>query len=135
MSVRSGTEHGSFSIDWYQKKDAFDISLFGPLGVGIASINGDAASATLMVPGDPPLVASDADDLLHRGLGLDLPVGPMQFWVRGVPAPGTHTKTRGGMKQMGWTIEYLDFAGDLPRRIRLTRPEAKITLVVTQWQN
>lgn len=133
LGVSAGLERGNFTIDWQQERNAYRINLLGPMGVGVARIEGDDDQVTLNLPGESPVTASNANDLLLATLGLDIPVKPMRYWVRGKPAPGAWRKTPSGIRQQGWNIEYLEFEEDLPVRIRLTRPEVRLVMVVKAW--
>ncbi len=90
--------------------------------------------ATLDVPGDPPVSARSADELLFQSTGLALPVTPLRYWVRGKPAPGAFSRTESGFVQSGWTVEYLGFEQGLPTRMRIERPEVRLILVVRGWE-
>lgn len=133
LGVVAQGQSGSFTIEWSQHQDAFEISLFGPLGMTAARVTGDGEGVSLEAPGEPLVTARSADALLADNLGLDIPVTPLRFWVRGVPAPGPHRKGRDSIAQFGWTIEYLQHQDGLPVRIRLSRPEVRLVLVVRQW--
>ena len=133
LGVVAEGQSGSFTIEWSQQEDQFAISLFGALGMTAARIIGDSEGVSLQAPGEPLVTARSADALLLDNLGLDIPVTPLRFWVRGVPAPGPHRTGPDSIHQLGWTIEYLQHQEGLPVRMRLTRPEVRLVLVVRQW--
>ena len=135
LGVSAGDRHGSFTVDWRQDKEAYQIDLLGPMGIGVAHIAGDTDKVTLRVPRHPPMTAASAEGLLSRSLGLDIPVTPLRYWVRGKPAPGAYQQMADGFSQLGWKVEYLAYARGLPTRIRMTRPEVKLLMVVRQWIN
>lgn len=135
LGVVAGTERGNFSVNWRQQQDSFEINLLGPLGLGIARVNGDANGVVLSQPGKSPVTAATPDELLLSTLGLDIPVTPMKQWVRGRPARGRYRNTNDGFVQFGWTVQYLEFKNSLPTRMRVSRPEVRLTMVVRQWTN
>lgn len=135
LGVSAGKERGNFIVDWQQDKDQFEINLMGPLGMGVANIMGAADGVTLRLPGEDPVYATSADQLLLTVMGLNIPVTEMKYWVRGYPAPGRYRDTDTGFTQFGWRVEYLAFERSLPVRIRLTRPEVKLTMAIRQWTN
>ncbi len=135
LSVSSSRGHGSFSVDWQQRGDAFEIGLSGTLGLGLARISGTRDGARLEMSGERPVFAEDVDELVHRVLELDIPVRPLQYWVRGQPAPGPFEPMTNGWRQDGWLIEFTEMRSGLPRRLKLVHPEARIIMVVTEWQN
>jgi outer membrane lipoprotein LolB len=77
------------------------------------------------------------------------PFEALRYWVLGVPAPGAVTnETRDAaglmqqLEQQGWTIVYerreavASSAGglQLPSKLRATRGEQRLTLVVDRWR-
>lgn len=133
LGVAAGNRHGTFTVDWRQHKDNYQIVLLGPMGIGVARITGSPDRVTLKIPRHAPMTARSPEALLVRSLGLNIPVTPLRYWVRGKPAPGPYQPTSDGFKQQGWTVKYLDYLQGLPTRIRLTRPRVKLIMVVTQW--
>jgi len=65
-------------------------------------------------------------------------------WVRGraasAPAPAptrerNHASGRlAGFEQSGWTVEYQEFVGALPSRLRLTYPGLELRVAVSEWK-
>lgn len=133
LGVSAGHRHGSFTVAWEQDRDKYTIDLLGPLGVGIAHIDGAAGKVTLKLPRHAPLVAATPEALLSKALGLQIPVTPLRYWVRGKPAPGPYQRTAKGFRQQGWNVDYLAFKKGLPVKIRLTRPKIRLLMVVRQW--
>lgn len=133
IGINAGSRHGSFTVDWLQRPGHFEINLLGPLGMGVARVTGDPGRVVLDVPGQAPVVADSPDSLLKQAVGVDIPVTPLRYWVRGKPAPGPHRSTADGFHQFGWQVAYLRYEKQLPVKIRLTRPEVKVMMVVKQW--
>lgn len=134
LAVITADRRGTFGLDWQQYGRDFEIDLLGPLGMGVARVVAKDGLVTLDVPGEKAITARNADALLASVTGLDIPVSPMRYWVRGKPAPGRFERTDAGFRQLGWTIEYLTFEGELPVRMKVSRPEARLTLVVRRWE-
>ena len=38
------------------------------------------------------------------------------------------------LEQSGWRIEYLEFAGELPSRLRLVYPGVDLRLAISEWK-
>ena len=134
LAVIAGDRRGSFGLDWAQFERDYTIDLYGPLGLGVARVERVGGTVTLKVPGEPEVSARNADDLLVSVTGLAIPVTPLRYWVRGEPAPGRFVPTENGFRQGGWTIEYLSRDDGLPTRMTVSRPEARMTLVVRRWE-
>ncbi|MEX0941182.1 MAG: lipoprotein insertase outer membrane protein LolB [Pseudomonadales bacterium] len=135
LGISAGQERGNFTIDWQQDGDQFEIHLLGPLGMGVANISGTDQGVVLRVPGEEPVFAVSADELLANVMGFNFPVAQMKYWVRGRPAPGRYRDVNHGFTQFGWKVEYLAIEQALPVRIRLTRPEVKLIMAIRQWTN
>lgn len=133
LGISAGRKHGTFTVDWQQHRDNYNIHLLGPLGVGVARITRKGGTVTLEIPNQAPQVADSADQLLTDSLGLTIPVTPLRYWVRGKPAPGSWRRTADGFSQQGWTIAYPKYEAGLPVKILLTRPEVHLTMVVRKW--
>jgi outer membrane lipoprotein LolB len=92
------------------------------------------------------LIACGCRTVLEEVVGWSLPIGGLEFWIRGIPQPGADYRPRldaGGrarsIRQDSWEISYLDYfdaqpAPQLPRRIKLSRDELTLKLVIERWQ-
>lgn len=134
MSIRTTEEALSFSLAWIQQAHSYDIRLSGMLGVPVAHLYGSESGVTIELPSKGKYQADSASDLLFQHTGLVLPLESLRFWVRGDPLPGkTFERDQSTLMQSGWKIEYLEYQGLDPVRIRLTRPDLSIMLVVKAW--
>lgn len=135
LGIVSAGRSGNLSISWTQDADQYEISLYGPLGMTVGHISGSAQGAAMDLGDGQRQQANSPDALVQAALGYALPVAPMGFWVRGMPAPGTRFQTiEGGFSQQGWDI-LIRRQGLLgPEKILLQRPEMKLLLVVKTWR-
>jgi outer membrane lipoprotein LolB len=87
--------------------------------------------------------AGDVETLTEQVLGWRLPLAGMHYWVRGRAAPGEPAQTQQNglqrlaeLKQSGWLVEFLDYAGErgLPSRLRLSRQDMELRLVIDEWR-
>ena len=135
VGIKMPNEALSFSVNWYQEPQSFDIRLSSTLGISVAHVYGDETSVAIDVPGKGKFQAESASELLERYTGLILPIESLRYWVRGNPAPGVQFQRNGTLlRQSGWEINYLDFEGENPRHMRITKADIKVTLVVSSWQ-
>lgn len=135
-----------------------ELLISNPLGQGIAELWRGPAGARLRLASGEEYQAADAEQLLHRVLGLPLPVSHLPDWLLGrsggVPgAELTHDLWQRPQRQRvaGWQIDYHypdpepepepepGLAPEaLPQRVSLSRPgEAdgpEITLRIDTWQ-
>jgi outer membrane lipoprotein LolB len=77
-------------------------------------------------------------------LGFRLPLLGLADWVRGrpaaapAPAPERRRTDAAGrlaeFEQSGWRIQYLEFEGALPSRIKLNYPGLELRLAISAWK-
>lgn len=135
LGVKAQANSGNLSIVWAQIGDAYDIRLYGPLGITVAEVSGDAAGATLNLPDRSALRASSPEALVHEALGYPLPVSPMRYWVRGIPAPReAFDVIADGFRQLGWQVVIRQRDDWGPVKVQIQRPEVRLLLVVKKWR-
>lgn len=134
MSYDLNGQQGNFSFRWAQQHKAFDIVLFGPLGITIATITGDESAARIATFDGLVRTAASPERLMFDALGLNLPVSAMTHWIRGVPRNRKFDVDSSGFAQSGWKIAVIrrDEVSN-PSRIRITKPGAKLLVVVKNW--
>lgn len=128
---------GNASIDWQQAGTYYAIRLYGPLGSESVSIRGGPKRITLTRSNGRRLSASSPEILILQELGYEIPVSGLQYWLKGIPAPGklTHAPTLDAqgrllqLEQQGWIIRYIAYKNDgglsLPQKIQLERHKDK----------
>jgi outer membrane lipoprotein LolB len=142
FAVRYGAESASGRVTWRHSDADDDLLIASPLGQGIAEVTRRDGTFTLVTANEQRFTAADPERLTEQALGWALPLGGLPDWLQGRPQAGVAADARhdGGqlaeLRQHGWTIEYLgyDEAGRLPRRVRLTRGDLDIRLVIEEWQ-
>ena len=138
LGLKTADEAASFNVFWRQNIESFDIHLSTSLGLSVAHIYGDPRHAVVELPKQGKFEAGSASELLAQHTGIDIPIESLVYWVRGEPAPGiTFDRAKNEdsdvLQQLGWRIEYLKYENLLPKRIRFSRPDLRITLVVQSW--
>jgi len=144
VAVAVGEAGGSAGVDWRQTGAASAVTLTGPLGVGGLRAVLDEGGLTLEDGRGEQLHGEAAEAALHARLGAAVPVDHLRYWLLGAPAPGepyqsaAPAETATAFQQSGWTIGVGRFepAGDwlLPTRLTVSRPDARLKLVVTRWE-
>lgn len=98
---------------------------------------------------------ASAEELLMRTTGFRLPLDGLDYWVRGLPAPGSEAERELDvwgrlvrLRQLGWDIEFLEYgehAGlDLPAKLFARRlagvgsiarhdDSFEVRLVIERW--
>lgn len=143
VSVKYGSEAASGRITWQHDDSSDDLLLSTPLGQGLARIVRRDAVASLTTADQKLYQASDVETLTEQVLGWRLPLAGLPDWVRGRAAAGAPAEGQMDdllrlteLRQSGWLVEFLDYASgnELPSRLRLSRQDVELRLVIDQWQ-
>ena len=145
VAVRAGNEGFSASFDWREAGGAGELGVRGPFGAGAVLIHRSAERILIESGSAPPLEVeapfTALEPELTARLGFPLPLDPLRYWVRGVPAPDLPAAGAGGdFSQAGWHVAVSEFVpvagapGPLPARLVLTREATRIRVIVDRWQ-
>lgn len=148
-SITRGDRGGSGRIEWHQDGGAFEVALAAPVTRQGWRLVVDAAGARLDGLEGGTRTGPDGQALLFEATGLEVPVGALGAWLRGLPADeAVHGAARlesgadllpARLEQAGWSIDFRAWhpaAGGLPalpRRIDARRGDAGVRLVVDRW--
>lgn len=148
-SITRGDRGGSGRIEWRQRGEAFEVALAAPVTRQGWRLAVDGGGARIDGLDGGPRSGADGQQLLFEATGLEVPVGALGAWLRGLPAdPAVHGPARldfGGdlmparLEQGGWTIEFPRWGqggGGVPARplrIDARRGDAAVRLVVDEW--
>jgi outer membrane lipoprotein LolB len=135
------------NVRWEHAPDRDEIWLMTPTGQTLAHVVDTAAGATLTRADQQQFRASSVEALTRRALGWTLPLSPLQYWVRGMPAPGSTPEAPERDKQNrllsfnqnGWRVSLIYHeAGELAgkvRRVDLKDGANEIRFVVDNWRD
>ena len=145
VNVRYDNESQTPRIQWQHKNRAYQVRLWGTFNAGNTLIQGEPGSVTLN-QNDKHLTASSPEELILQQLGYELPISYLEFWIKGLPAPGSPAKLVFNdlnqlmeFKQAGWVValsDLRDYNGlALPRRVDIVRSEddARLRFVGLNW--
>src|SRR5438876_1696691 len=126
LAARHGEESFTGNIAWRHAEDFDEMLITTPLGQGVARIvrEGDQVALTTAEPRE--YHAADVESLTQQVLGFRLPLDGLADWVRGRPSPD--------LERRGWKIEYQEYAGELPARLRLLYPGIELRLIISRWK-
>lgn len=133
------------NYQWTQKTIRFyRIRIFSPLNLFNVTILGHLGSVTLWKSTKQRATAKTPEQLLRNELGWSIPIRNLFYWIRGVIAPGKNKATFDqfghmvALRQDGWMIQLSHYGNvdgyDLPKKLLLSRPDIRVTLVVKRWQ-
>ena len=141
LAARYGAESFSGNLAWRHAERADEMLITTPIGQGVARIvrEGDAVTLTTAEPKE--YRAADAESITEQVLGFRLPLAGLADWVRGRPsgeASFKEDKSPDGrlqrLEQRGWVIEYQEYDGDRPKRLRLLYPGIELRLAISSWK-
>lgn len=141
LAARYGNESFSGNLAWRHARNADEMLITNPLGAGIARIVREGDAVILSTAEPKEYRAADAEALTEEVLGFRLPLAGLADWVRGRPStesPATAEYALDGrllsLQQRGWNIEYLEYEGKRPSRLRLVYPGIELRLAISQWK-
>jgi len=150
IALANGRDGGSGRIEWTQDGQAYQVALSAPVTRQSWRLSGTPDRARLEGLDGGPRESSDATALLREATRWEIPVEALASWVRGERADesrfGAVDQKFGEdgrlsqLTQNGWRIDYSDWrpgsgaAVELPHRLNAVRADAKVRLIVDQWQ-
>lgn len=141
IGITTPSESVAGFIQWQQKGKEFDIYVSGPLSVGSARIEGNAASISLTRDGKT-VEGLNPQQLIYEELGWFFPIENLPFWLKGKASPYSSAKKElnddqqlSVIEQDAWRIDYLryDEFYQLPQRIRISQGQWKFLIVIKHW--
>jgi outer membrane lipoprotein LolB len=137
VAVRYGKEGVSGRVFWRHSNDSDDLLITSPLGQGVARVSRSGGEARLVTGEGGEYHAADAESLTEGVLGWRLPLAGLPDWVQARASPGRpaelHHDGAGrllDLRQDDWRIEYQEYEGERPSRLRLSREDIEIRLVI-----
>jgi outer membrane lipoprotein LolB len=141
IAVRYRDEASSGTVSWRHRRAGDEVLISGPLGQGVARLERDGETFTLTTA-TQEWRSMDAESLTERVLGYRLPLAGLADWVRARPwalGPSALAEYDSDgrlaiLEQAGWRIEYLEYSGALPARLRLAYPGIELRLAISEWK-
>ena len=140
VAVRYGSDGVSGRIAWRHSSAADELLITSPLGQGIARLTRRGGEVKLVTADQKEYGASDAESLTERVLGWRLPLSGLPDWVQGRADPARPAQlARDAQSRLSeliqddWRVEYQEYEGARPSKLRISRADLVIRLVVDQW--
>ena len=145
ISLDDGDQGGSGTLQWDVKPGFSELDFHGALGRGAWHLQIGPEVALLKMADGTEQIAAGVNDLIQDRVGWPIPLEALQWWVRGLSAPGViENETLGsdglliGLKQFGWRVDFdrYDAFGDvmLPVRMEATQDSYRVKLAIKRWQ-
>lgn len=146
LGVSDGHSGGSGSFSWTQDGDQYEFVLRGPAISGVDfRLSGGPDGATLEGGREGPLHGPDAEALMRKALGWNVPLRDLRAWVLGLRADSGPAELSFGadglpslLQQDGWTVDYRAWDNTrqppLPQKVYAAKPPYKVRLSIESWQ-
>lgn len=141
LAARYDDESFSANVAWRHARDADEMLITNSLGQGLARLAREGDNIVLTTAEPREYRATDAEKLTEQVLGWRLPLAGLADWVRGRPSAESPAKTLYApdgkllsLRQGGWNIEFMQYEGKLPSRMRLTYPGIELRLAISEWK-
>lgn len=140
LAVRYRDEGASGNLAWRHRTGGDEMLLTSPLGQGIARLVREGGEVRLSTPERGEFRATDAEALTEQVLGFRVPLAGLADWVRARAAPGPARIRHDAagrpaeLEQSGWKVEYLEYQGTRPSRLRLVYPGIELRLAISEWK-
>lgn len=129
--VTTGSKSENASFFWNGSLVKKELKLFGPFGGSRFRLYEDSKGAFLQYSSGEKLVGISGDALLYELSGWLIPFDQLNYWIRGLPAPGKHDGVAIDVSgralsfvQDGWKIQYNEYSSidgvDLPKSLSIT---------------
>jgi outer membrane lipoprotein LolB len=140
VTIRYGKDSESGKLFWRHSDRADELLITSPLGQGIARVSREGAEYRLVTEDAKERRAADAESLTEDALGWRLPLAGLPDWVQGRPGAGRSAELRRDadgrpleLRQDGWRVEYEAFREAQPAKLRMSRDDLEIRLVIDRW--
>jgi len=143
LGVSDGKTGGTGSFSWTQNGDQYVFVLRGPAISGMNfRLSGGPDGALLEGLDGGPVHGSDAEVLMHKALGWDVPLRDLRAWVLGLRADSGPAELSFGtdrlpslLQQDGWAVDYREWdATREPPKVYAGKPPYKVRLSIESWQ-
>lgn len=145
IALRTTGQAESASLTWQQLGKSSHLRLSGPMGLSATTVESNGKQVVIR-QGDETRSWDIDDPQLQYVQGWNLPLGALQYWLKGVPSPILELELLQldpagelpqSLQQQGWRVEYQEFASFegyiLPTRLELSREETSARIILRSW--
>ncbi len=146
LGVSNGKDGGSGSFSWTQNGEQYEFVLRGPAISGANfRLSGGPGEAVLEGLEQGVLRGPDAERLMHKALGWEVPLRDLRAWILGLRADSGPAELSFGadrlpslLQQDGWTVDYREWdttrQPPLPKKVFAGKSPYKVKLSIESWQ-
>ena len=145
LGVSDGKQSGSGGFSWTQDGDHYVFVMQGPpLSGANFRLSGGPDGALLEGLKSGPLQGPDAEALMRKALGWEVPLRDLRAWVLGLRADTGPAELSVGtnrlpsqLQQDGWIVDYPEWdeahQPPLPKKVFAANPPYKVRLSIESW--
>lgn len=144
LGVSDGHNGGSGSLRWTQNGARYEFVLRAPVTGKSFRLSGGPDGALLEGLDEGPQRGPDAEALMRRALGWEIPLRDLRAWVLGVRADSGPAELSFGpdrlpalLQQDGWAVDYRDWDRTrqpaLPTKVYAERAPYKVRLSIESF--
>lgn len=145
ISLDDGDRGGSGRLQWDVKPAQSELDFHGALGRGAWHLQIGAEGALLKMADGSEETAASVGELIQNSVGWPVPFEALQWWVRGLAAPGAIESKQldpegllVSLRQFGWNVDFNRYESvggvGLPVRLNATRDQYRVKLAVRHWR-
>jgi outer membrane lipoprotein LolB len=146
IAVKNEKESGTVTLFWNQFLSNFELRFIAPLGQGTYILSGTPDGVVMKAPKDKTFMADNAEQLLREGLGWDVHLNGLKYWIRGLPEPDIKYSALSldesgrliNMEQSGFNVSiarYTDHEGiSLPEKLTIKSDNIQLKVIIQSWE-
>jgi outer membrane lipoprotein LolB len=147
LSISDGKGNGGTGdLTWKQDGDHYTFEIRGPAISGVNfRLTGGPEGALLEGLRGGPLRGPDAESLMRKAVGWEVPLSDLCAWVLGLRADSGAAELDFGadrlpslLQQDGWTVDYREWDAarqpPLPKKVFAQKLPYKVRLSIESWQ-
>lgn len=145
ISLDDGDQGGSGRLQWMVSPGGNELDFHAAMGRGAWHLQFGPEGAVLKEANGTVREAKGVNALIQDRLGWTIPVDALQWWVRGLAAPGSienETLDSAGLlislDQFGWRVEFNRYDSitgiALPKKLNARRDNYRVKLAINRWR-
>lgn len=144
LGVSDGKEGGSGTLNWSQDGERYEFTVRSPVVGKSFRLSGGPEGALLEGLDGGPLRGPDAESLMLKALGWDVPLRDLRAWVLGLRADSGPAELSFGtdrlpslLQQDGWSVDYREWDAirqpPMPKKVFAEKPPYRVRLSIESW--
>lgn len=147
LAIQTAKSNQTLQFDWQlQSENDYSLRFIGPVGTGYGTLKTTPTESVYFAPQNKVYSDKNAEALLAKVTGWQLPVNDLYYWARGLPAPGSTANLQFDdshshiteLQQDGFDVVFQHYSGvgklDLPSKLLIQNATVKVKIVITHWQ-